>query len=69
MSQLERNMKRARRLRHYWRFRSWLLRLFPQCDRECDWVYPFGFVPEDSCPVHDRPSRSRAPQRAGQERG
>ena len=23
------------------------------CNHVCDWVYPYGFVPEADCPVHD----------------
>ena len=35
----------------------WLRNLRPQpCDRlgyYCEWVYPYGFVPEGGCPYHD----------------
>ena len=23
------------------------------CGHACDWCHPFGWVPEDGCPVHD----------------
>lgn len=27
---------------------------FPtRCGNACEWVYPFGFVPEADCPEHD----------------
>jgi len=45
------NMIKARLLWRYWIIRS----LFTPCDcgYACDWVYPYGFVPEADCPVHD----------------
>lgn len=24
------------------------------CGFECNWVFPYGFVPEAGCPVHDK---------------
>jgi hypothetical protein len=41
------NMTKAWFLRPYWAFRS---KFTPTA---CDWVYPYGFVPECGCPVHD----------------
>ena len=36
----------------YWLFRS---KYTPcDCGYICDWVYPYGFVPEAECPVHDK---------------
>jgi len=26
---------------------------YGKCDHECTYYYPYGFVPEDGCPVHD----------------
>ena len=23
------------------------------CGHACDWCHPFGWIPEDGCPVHD----------------
>lgn len=35
----------------------WLLNRWPRvCHRlgyNCEWVYPYGWVPEGGCPVHD----------------
>lgn len=31
-----------------WRYRAWR-----RCDHICEWTYPYGFVPEAGCPVHD----------------
>ena len=28
-------------------------KVFGKCDRECDWVKHYGWVPEAGCPVHD----------------
>ena len=34
-----------------WAHRRW----YPfACGYACDWVYPYGFVPEANCPVHDK---------------
>jgi hypothetical protein len=47
------NMLIARLLWRYWvwQHRRW----YPlSCGYYCDWVYPYGFVPEADCPVHDR---------------
>ena len=53
-------------LRYFWnmRIRAPLMRriwdhahrkYYPlHCGYECDWVYPYGFVPEADCPVHDK---------------
>ena len=46
---------------HYKRPRYWFydLRhrlkfvLSGDCGHACDWTHPFGWVPEDGCPVHD----------------
>ena len=45
------NMLKARFLWRYWIVRS----LFTPCDcgYGCDWVSPYGFVPEADCPIHD----------------
>lgn len=34
----------------------WLRSRFtpPKCGYACDWVYPYGFVPEAGCPIHDK---------------
>lgn len=49
------NMLRARLLWPYWAVRDWHRTYFERpCGYECDWVYPYGFVPECGCPVHDR---------------
>ncbi|GAF79312.1 unnamed protein product [marine sediment metagenome] len=37
-------------IRSVWRSQWW-----HKCDRECEWVAPYGFVPEAGCPVHDPP--------------
>ena len=43
---------RAPLLWRYWRLRA---RLTPcGCGYVCAWVYPYGFVPEAECPVHDK---------------
>lgn len=44
--------------RHPWLFRTYYAlrnRFTPtRCgDYECAWAFPFGFVPEADCPVHD----------------
>lgn len=45
------NMLKDRILRPYWRWRN---RFTPTtCGYGCDWVYPYGFVAEAGCPVHD----------------
>ncbi len=42
---------RATMLGWYWELRE---RYTPTtCGYECHWVYPYGFVPEEGCPVHD----------------
>lgn len=45
------NMVKAYLLSPIWYYRH---RHF-KCDAgyECDWVFPYGFVPEDGCPIHD----------------
>ncbi len=48
------NKLRARALWPYWALRAWRFQFEPDCGHVCDWVYPYGFVPEDGCPVHDR---------------
>lgn len=45
------NMFKARLLFPYWYFRSRFTP--PTCGHGCDWVYPYGFVPEAGCPIHD----------------
>jgi hypothetical protein len=30
-----------------------------KCENSCDYVYPYGFVPEDGCKIHDLPSPSQ----------
>jgi len=39
------------------RFLYWLRNLRPLPCRKmgywCEWVYPYGFVPEGGCPIHD----------------
>lgn len=47
----------------YWHPGFWLALLtavwyefrdrFIKCGNACGWIYPYGFVPEDGCPVHD----------------
>lgn len=47
----------------FWRPGFWLALLtalwyefrnrFIKCDYACGWIYPYGFVPEDGCPMHD----------------
>lgn len=34
-----------------YRFRN---RYVSDCDYACDWIYPYGFVPEADCPIHDK---------------
>lgn len=46
------NMFKAKLLRPYWEWRS--RNTPPDCGFGCDWVYPYGFVPEADCPVHDK---------------
>lgn len=46
------NMFKARILRPYWEFRSICTPC--KCGNGCDWVYPYGFVPEADCSIHDR---------------
>lgn len=46
------NMFKARILRHYWEWRS--ENTPTECGYDCDWVYPYGFVPEADCPIHDK---------------
>ena len=38
-----------------WWWESWFRKQNPVlgCGCECDFVYPYGFVPEAGCPVHD----------------
>jgi len=31
-----------------------------ECERCCMWVWPFGFLPEAGCPVHDPASGGHA---------
>ena len=46
------NMFKARLLWRYW---LWRHKHTPvTCGHECDWVYPYGWVPEAGCPVHDK---------------
>jgi len=33
-------------------FLNWLHK--NDCDYYCRWVYPYGFVPEAGCPIHDK---------------
>lgn len=45
------NMYKARLLRKYWR---WMNTHHPTtCGYVCTYVYPYGFVPEAGCPIHD----------------
>jgi hypothetical protein len=32
----------------FWRYRPWL-----KCENVCGWTWPYGYVPECGCPVHD----------------
>ena len=48
------NMLKARIIWSYWAWRKWRAQFEPWCGYECDWTYPYGWVPEDGCPVHDR---------------
>jgi len=43
---------RAPLLRHYWKWRE--IHTPTTCGHGCGWVYPYGFVPEAGCPVHDK---------------
>ena len=43
---------RAPFLKWYWYLRHKRFRCYARYD--CDWVYPYGFVPEAGCPIHDR---------------
>ena len=36
----------------YWQWRSKHTPV--DCDYGCDWVSPYGFVPEAGCPIHDK---------------
>lgn len=29
-----------------------------ECEHHCGWLWPFGFVPEGGCPVHDVPDHA-----------
>ena len=29
------------------------------CGHACDWIHPFGWVPEDGCPVHLREKKRK----------
>jgi len=41
-------------------FRHFLFWKFvDDCGHGCDWVYPYGFVPECDCPVHDPPYQDK----------
>ena len=49
-----------RKLRNLWWWSRWRAMKYRlryvlkgDCGHECDWVQPFGWVPEDGCPVHD----------------
>ena len=47
------NMTKARILAPLW---YWKHRHFKcAAGYGCDWVYPYGFVPEADCPIHDPP--------------
>ena len=48
------NMKiRAPVMRRLWAY--WHDTHYPlYCGNVCDWVYPYGFVPEADCPYHDK---------------
>lgn len=36
-----------------------------RCDNACGWTWPYGYVPECSCPVHDPERRWYIPWRIG----
>lgn len=38
-----------------WWWEQWFRKQNPVlgCGYECDFVHPYGFVPEDGCPIHD----------------
>ena len=42
---------RAPILGPYWRWKQ--LTFYCTAGYECDWVHPYGFVPEAGCPIHD----------------
>lgn len=44
-------------MRHWlWSFWRRLVFVFTgNCGHVCGDAHPFGFVPEDGCPIHDRP--------------
>ena len=35
------------------RFQSFKYRPWRKCENVCGWVWPYGYVPEAGCPVHD----------------
>jgi len=43
---------RAPLLRRYWEYRN--KNFICKAGYGCEWVYPYGFVPEADCPIHDR---------------
>lgn len=51
------NAWKAARLSRFWYF---LHCAGTDCGNACDWVYPYGFVPEADCPQHDTPKYMRA---------
>jgi len=42
-----------------WWWEQWFKRQNPVlgCGHGCDFVHPYGFVPEDGCPIHDTSPR------------
>jgi hypothetical protein len=36
----------------FFKYRPWL-----KCENVCGWVWPYGYVPECGCPVHDPDER------------
>ncbi len=45
---------RAPLLRRYWQRKHDEFQSEAWCGYGCDWVYPYGFVPEADCPIHDK---------------
>lgn len=49
---LKKNMLAAKVLAPYWHYKH--IHNSGECSYACDWVYPYGFVPEAGCPIHDK---------------
>jgi len=53
---LDRSRPRSWAFLERWYIRIRSLIIYPwwkRCDHACGWMWPFGYVPEAGCPVHD----------------